>query len=146
MTDEISPAGLGNLQSGVGARKTPNTSDLIGITLRLALNVSLDILTGLFWISGDIKGIAGSFWNGKTVVEGDAARNGAKADDGTPHLVGGFSTNTGAVTEITSRGQSILEAGSGDQGQNSACKLTNTLHGKDGTLEVGVNMWLSPKV
>jgi hypothetical protein len=53
--------------------------NLIGCTLRLAAKVSTSIGVGLFDITGNIKGVAGGFGDGKTVVESNAAWDGTES-------------------------------------------------------------------
>lgn len=57
------------------------------MTLGPALNIGFGVLARLFDIASDIKGVPGSFRNGQSIVQRDAARDGAKADDHAPHLV-----------------------------------------------------------
>ena len=110
-----------------------DTSDLVWDALWLVVEVGLDVGTGLDNITGDIKGVTRSLWNGKTVVEGDATWNGTESDDDTPHLVNGKTANTAAVADVLSAHERLLETGSDDEGNDTSTELTKTLHGEDGT-------------
>jgi hypothetical protein len=87
----------------VGLLETLDTGNLIGVSLWLTLDVSLDILAGLLGIAGDIEGVAGSFGDGETIVESDTTGHGTEADDGTPHLVGSLCANASACGKGGSR-------------------------------------------
>lgn len=65
-------------------------------------------------------------------VESDAGGNGAKADQGSPHLVDGNLARTGAAANIRGLFELGLEAESQEHHDESGNELANALHGKDG--------------
>ena len=67
MLAEVAPAGLGDLEVGLGAGVDLSTGDLVGVTLTLAINVGLDVLVSLLNVTGDVEGITGSLRDGETV-------------------------------------------------------------------------------
>ena len=89
MSDEVLEAGLGNFEMLFGNLHRLVATDLIRTTLALALDICLGIFTGLFDITGNIKGVSRRFRDGQAVVKSDAAWNGAEADNDAPHLVHG---------------------------------------------------------
>lgn len=57
MADKIAPASLRNLQLRLGILASLDTCNIIGLALRLARHVSLDIIRGLDDIAADIEGV-----------------------------------------------------------------------------------------
>lgn len=65
---EVAEAGLLDLQALVGLLGRGNARELVDIGLAtLASDVVFGVLVGLFHISGDIKGVAGSFRDSEAV-------------------------------------------------------------------------------
>lgn len=131
--EEVLPRGLGNLELGRLLLHGLDTGNLIGNTLVLASLVGLDVGTSLDNITSDIEGVAGSLRDGQTVVEGNAAGDGAETNDDTPHLVDGQTADASAGGRGGGALKRLLEASSDDQSDDSSTKLAETLHGEDGT-------------
>lgn len=66
---KVTPAGLGDFEVILGVLGDGGTSDLIRLTLMLSGHVSLDIITGLLDITGNVKGITRGFGDGETDCE-----------------------------------------------------------------------------
>ena len=128
---EVSPAGLGRVEADASILQNSRTVNLVRVTLWLALDVGLDILTGLVDITGNIKGVARSLGDGQTEVESNASWNGTEADDDTPHLVNSKSTDTVAGRHSLGRQQGLLETSGDDKSDDGCSELANTLHGED---------------
>jgi hypothetical protein len=58
VTEEVAPAGLGNLDQVLGSITGLDAGDLIRGTFVLASNVCLDIVGGLLDITTDIKSVS----------------------------------------------------------------------------------------
>ena len=143
MTEEITPRSLGTLELDDSVLLSSGPADGIGMAFGLAGNVGFGVFATLLNITSDIESIARSLGDGQAVVESDAARNSTESDDGTPHLVGRFSTDAVAAGEVWSGRQGSLETDNSDQGEDTGGKLTDTLHGEDGALEhgsLGINL------
>src|ERR1700753_4208181 len=69
----------------------------------------------------------------QTEVQGDAAWNGTKTDDNTPHLINCQLANTVAFSNSLGSFQGVVEARDDDQGNNGSSELTNALHGEYGS-------------
>ncbi len=133
MMGKVGPAGLGSVQSNARILQDGGPIDLVWMTFPLALHVSLDIFAALFDVTGNIEGIAGGFRNGEAEVEGNAAGNGAKANDDSPHLVDGQSANTTALARGFPGHERFLEATGDDESDDGGRELADALHGEDGT-------------
>jgi len=131
VTEEICPAGLGNLKSVAVVLNCLDTLDLVGNTLGLAGNVSFDIGAGLDDIAGDIKGVAGGFGDCQTIVESNAPWNRTETDDNTPHLVGSKLANAGTGLVAGGGLKRLLEASSDDESDETGGELAETLHSED---------------
>jgi len=131
VAEKVTEGGLGDVElTGVVAHGL-NTGDLIWNTLGLAGDVCLDIGAGLDDIAADIESVTRSLGDGKTVVKGNAARNGTKTDDDTPHLVDSERADTVAGGRVLASDKGLLEAGSDDESDDTSSELSNTLHGED---------------
>jgi hypothetical protein len=108
-----------------------DASDLVGVAFGLRREVGLDVRVSLDDIAGDIEGVAGSLGNGQAVVEGNAARHGAEADDNAPHLVDSNTTDAAALVDCISGEKRLLEARCNDKRHDTSGKLADTLHGED---------------
>lgn len=95
--------------------------------------VGLDILHGLLQVASHVEGVARSLGDRETEIQGNAARNGAEADDDTPHLVDRKLANTVTLSHGLGRLKRPLEASGDDQGNDGSGELSDALHGEDGT-------------
>lgn len=115
---EVAEAGLGDLERLLGSLVGGDAGNLVRVALALASHVSLDVVTGLLDITGNVEGVTGGFGDGQTVcswitqlgddtyicqwlsmaltVEGNAGGDGTEADQGTPHLVNSQLADTSA--------------------------------------------------
>lgn len=139
VSEEVGPGCLGDLKLGSSVTHGADASDFIWYTLGGASEVSLDIRTTLDDVPGDIEGVARSLGNGQTEVEGDGARNCTHSNDDTPHLVDGLeadaiarSDDSGGVLAVGGQ-ERLLEPNGDNQSDETGSKLTETLHGKDGS-------------
>src|SRR5215469_11317155 len=130
MVEDIAPRCWWDLHLGSVLLDSLETFDFIWDALCYALHVGLDVGTSLDDITSDVEGVTRSFGNGETVVEGDTAGDGTKANNHSPHLVNCKATNTAAVADSLGRDERFLEAGSDDERNNAGTKLTKTLHGE----------------
>ena len=94
--------------------------------------VCLDIFDGLLGIPSNVEGVARSFGNGETEVQGDAARNGTKTDDHSPHLVNGKQADAIAGRNVLGCEKRLFEARCDAKGHHRSGELTNALHGENG--------------
>lgn len=129
---EVAPGSLGGSKTVASVLDTSDTDGLVGLALSLASEVGLGVLITLDNVAGNIEGVARSLGDGKTEVQGDAARNSAEADDNTPHLVDGETADTTAVGDGRSSQERLLETLSDDQADDTSGELADTLHGEDG--------------
>ena len=74
VAEEIAETGLGDGEL-VGLLESLSAGNLVGVSFRLALHVSLDIVVGFLDIAGNIESVSRRFWDGETVVESDASGN-----------------------------------------------------------------------
>lgn len=132
MAPEVGPAGLGGNEVS-SVVDDGGTADLVGVALTLASDVGTDILISLEDIASDIEGVAGSLGDSETVVERDTRGDGTEADHNTPHLVNSELADTGALANGAGGLEGLLEASSHDQRDDGSRKLTEPLHGEDGT-------------
>ena len=130
---KVLPTGLGDLKPTLGVLDDGNTSDLVGMTLGFTLDVSLGVFTGLLNIASHIEGVPRRLGDGQTEVESNASRNSAETDDDTPHLVNGQTANTATGSGSFGGHQGFLETRSNDESDDGRRKLTDSLHGKDGS-------------
>jgi hypothetical protein len=110
-----------------------NALDLVRVTLALALKIGCDIFTSLDNITVDVEGVAGSFRDGQTIVQGKAGRNSTEADDDTPHLVDSEIADTRALADAGGSLERAPETSGDDEGNESTGQLTNTLHSEHGS-------------
>ncbi len=131
VANEVFPAGLGSVKTSLGVLDGGCTSDLVGMTLELALDISLGILAGLLDITSHIEGVSRGLRDGQTVVEGDAAGDGTETDDNAPHFVNGQTadTTTGSCGFGTLEG--VPETGGDNESDDGGDELTNSLHGEN---------------
>ena len=132
MAEEVAERGLGDFHLGRVDPHALHAADLVRHTLGCAVEVGLDVGAGLDDVAGDVEGVARGFRDGQAVVEGDAARDGAEADDHTPHLVDGQTADTTAVGVVRGAAERLLEAGGDDEGDDAGGELADALHGEDG--------------
>ena len=133
VTEEVSPAGLGDLHLLLGLLLGGDAGNLIGVALGLTLLKGFNVVTGLLNVTSNVEGVAGSLGDGQAVVEGDAAGDGTHANDGTPHLINGDGAVSGAGTQGRGSLEGLLETESDEKHDKGGSELTKTLHGKDGT-------------
>ncbi|KAI6758858.1 hypothetical protein HG530_011098 [Fusarium avenaceum] len=81
--EEVSEAGLWDLEVGLGTLVNLGASNLIGVTFTLAGHVSLDIFIGLLNVTSDIESITRSFGD----LKSNTSWNGTETNKGAPHLI-----------------------------------------------------------
>ena len=133
MAGKVGPRGLGDLELTGSSLTSLDAGDLIGLAVRLAVEVSLGVGVGLDDIAGDIEGVTRSLGDGKAVVEGNASGDGTETNDDTPHLVNGKLADTVTSGGVLAAEEGLLEADGDDESDDTSSELTNTLHGEDGT-------------
>ncbi|KAH9822789.1 dnaJ homolog-like protein subfamily C member 21 [Teratosphaeria destructans] len=129
---EVGERGLGDLEVGRAVAHGLDPGDLVGDALGGARQVGLDVGAGLDDVAGDVEGVARGLGDGEPVVEGDAARDGAEADDDAPHLVDGQTADAAAVGDGGGGEQALLEPGHDDEGDDAGGELAPALVGEDG--------------
>jgi hypothetical protein len=129
---EVAEAGLRDGELLRGTERL-NSADLVRVAVGLASHVGLHILAGLLDITSNIEGVTRRLGNRETVVEGDAGRDSAEADEDTPHLVNRELADTGASSVAGGSKEGLLETSSNDKHDEGTAKLAKTLHGKHGT-------------
>ena len=121
MVEEVSPRRLWDIQLRGLLLHGCHTLGLVRDTLRCLAQVGLDVRAGLDNVSGYVKGVARRLGDRETVVEGDAAGDGAEADDNTPHLVHGLEAGSVAILRRGCDLERVLEPRGHDEGDD-ACE------------------------
>ena len=133
VTEEVAPTGLGDFEVSLGVLDSLNTRNLVRVTLRFTLHISLGVLAGFLDVTGNIEGVARGFGDRETVVERDATRDGTEADDYTPHLIDREPADTAALGRSGSSQEGLFEARGDDKGNHGGGELANTLHSENRT-------------
>lgn len=81
VVDEVGPRSLGNFEMNL---RGLGTDYFVWFALMTTRGICFDISSSLDHVAGDIEGVSWGFRDGETIVEGDAAGNGAKANHHPP--------------------------------------------------------------
>lgn len=112
-----------------------NAADRINIagTRSFARKVSVGVCVTSLDVTGNIESVSRGLGDGQTVVEGDTSRDGAEADNDTPHSVNG--DFAGLVTQLRLfRGDGLgFKSNSDNEGHKRSDELADSLHRKDGS-------------
>lgn len=127
---EIGPRRLRGVK--FGSLHDRYSTHLIRMPLTLALYVGFYIFLAFLDIASDIKGVAGSFRDGQTIVEGDTSWDGTEPNDDTPRLVDRELANTTAVGDFLGGLERFFETRRTDERDDGRGELADTLHGEDG--------------
>lgn len=82
VVDEVFEGGFGDLESGASLDHGSYASNLVRVTFGFTIDVGPHVGAGFLDITGDVESVAGSFGDGETVVEGNAAGNSTEAAGG----------------------------------------------------------------
>lgn len=119
VADEVGPGGLGEF----GALVVANGVNNVGT----GGEVRVDVLRGLLDVALNVHSVTGSLGDSETEVEGNASGDTADTDKSTPALVNGLEVVNGL------RKNALLETSNGNNGDDSAGKVTPALSGEDGS-------------
>jgi hypothetical protein len=132
--EEVLKRSLGDIELGACLLTGGNLRQLVGVSVTvLAGKVLLGVLIGLLNITGDVESVTGGFGDGEAEVQSDAGWHNTDTNQSTPHSVDGDLAFASAGSIAGSLVDLVLEAGDKAQHDESTTKLTESLHGEDGT-------------